>query len=79
MSGGIIMFVTQGTQISLVYTQQCLPHPLVPRKDKAYRKFLLGTVPGESSVSEVDSDDDIDNFLTSVEISQSLTVVSRKK
>jgi hypothetical protein len=54
------MCVTQGTQISLVYIHQCLSHPPVPRKDKAYRKFLPGTVPGESSVSEVDSVDDID-------------------
>jgi hypothetical protein len=69
----------QGTQISLVYIHQCLPHPLVPRKDKAYWKFLLGTVPGESSVSEVDLDDDIDDFVTQVHISQSLTVALRKK
>ncbi len=79
MSGGIIMYVTQGTQISLVYIQQCLPYPLVPRKDKAYRKFLPRMVPGESSVSEVDYNDDIDEFLNPVAISQSWAVASHKE
>jgi hypothetical protein len=49
--------------------QQCLPHPLVARKDKANCKFLARRMPWESFASEVNFDDDIDNFLTLVDIS----------
>jgi hypothetical protein len=46
--------------------QQCLPHPLVPRKDKVYHKFLLGIVSSENFASKVDFNDDINDFLTPI-------------
>jgi hypothetical protein len=49
--------------------QQCLSHPLVPRKDEAYWKFILKTVLGENFASEVNSNDDINDFLTPINIS----------
>jgi len=48
--------------------QQSLPHLLVVGKDKAYCKFLARIVPGDSSTLEVNSSDDIDNFLTPTNI-----------
>jgi hypothetical protein len=48
-----------------------LPHPLVLRMDKAYWKFFPKTMSGESSPLEVDSNDDINDFLTLTNISQS--------
>jgi hypothetical protein len=59
--------------------QQCLPHPLVPRKDKVYQKFFLGTMPKESFALEIDSNDDIDNFLTLTNIPQSQLIALRKE
>jgi hypothetical protein len=44
--------------------QQNLPHLLVVGKDKAYCKFLARTMPGDNSALEVNSNDDIDDFLT---------------
>ncbi len=51
--------------------QWCLPHPLVLKKDMVYQKNLLRIVPGESFALKVNSDDNIDNFLTLIDISQS--------
>jgi hypothetical protein len=51
--------------------QECIPHPVVHGKDKAYWKFLLGIMSGESYASEVNFDDDIDDFLTPTNISRS--------
>jgi hypothetical protein len=48
-----------------------LPHPLVLKKDMVYQKNLLRIVPGESFALKVNSDDNIDNFLTLIDISQS--------
>jgi uncharacterized protein (DUF2132 family) len=59
--------------------QQCFPHPLVIKKDKTYCKFLARAVPRESSTSEVNFNDDIDDFLSPIDISQSWTVTSRKE
>ncbi len=42
--------------------------PIVPKKDKAHLKFLPRIVSGENSASKVDSNDDINEFLTSIDI-----------
>jgi hypothetical protein len=49
--------------------QQCFPYPLFPRKDKVYQKLLPRIILGKSYTSEVDFDDDIDDFLTPADIS----------
>jgi hypothetical protein len=59
--------------------QLCLPHPLVARKDKAYHKFLAKRMPWESFASEVNLDNDIDDFLTLVDIFWSQAIVPRKE
>jgi hypothetical protein len=59
--------------------QQCLPHPLVVGKDKAYCKFLTKTMPGESFALEVNSNDDIDDFLIPTNIFGSWTIALRKE
>jgi hypothetical protein len=48
-----------------------MPHPLDPIMDKAYQNFLLKTMLGEISPLEVDSNDDINDFLTPTNISRS--------
>jgi len=56
-----------------------MPHPMVFGKDKAYWKFLTGIVLGESFTSEVNFDDDIDDFLTLADISQSYPLIPHKE
>jgi len=48
--------------------QKGLPHLLVVGKDKAYCKFLTRTMPRDSFALEVNSNDDIDDFLTPTNI-----------
>jgi hypothetical protein len=45
-----------------------LPHPLGIGKDKVYCKFMAKMVLREGSALEVDSDDDIDDFFTLINI-----------
>jgi len=44
-----------------------------------YQKFLLGMMLGESFALEVDSNDDIDNFLAPTDISRSRVVALHKE
>jgi hypothetical protein len=44
-----------------------------------YQKFLLGIMLGENFASKVDSDDDINDFLTLVNISQSQLIAPHKR